>query len=114
MALSTTEAEYIATIEAMKEALWLQRLVKELGVLNSVVEMFSNSQRAIQVCKNLVFHEKTKHVVVIYHFIKETISLRVVKLEKISTIDNPANMATKVLPVSKFRYCLDLVQVICN
>ena len=47
MALSTTEVEYIATIEAMKEALWLQRLVKELGVLNSVVEMFSNSQRAI-------------------------------------------------------------------
>ena len=47
VALSTTEVEYIATIEAMKEALWLQRLVKELGVLNSVVEMFSNSQRAI-------------------------------------------------------------------
>ncbi|RVW92633.1 Retrovirus-related Pol polyprotein from transposon TNT 1-94 [Vitis vinifera] len=40
VALSTIEAEYIAATEAMKEALWLQGLVKELGVLNSVVEIF--------------------------------------------------------------------------
>ena len=42
-ALSTTEAEYIVAIEAMKEALWLQGLVKQLGVLNSVVEILSDS-----------------------------------------------------------------------
>ncbi|WKA13061.1 hypothetical protein VitviT2T_030394 [Vitis vinifera] len=43
VALSTIEAEYIAATEAMKEALWLQGLVKELGVLNSVVEIFLDS-----------------------------------------------------------------------
>ena len=42
-ALSTTEAEYIVVTEAMKEPLWLQGLVKELGVLNSVVDKFSDS-----------------------------------------------------------------------
>ena len=98
----------------MKETLWLQGLLKELGVLNSVVEIFSDSQSAIQLCKNPMFHEMTKHVDVRYHFIRETVSSGTVKLEKISTGDNPANMATKVLPVSKFKYCLDLVQVMCN
>ncbi|RVW18475.1 Retrovirus-related Pol polyprotein from transposon TNT 1-94 [Vitis vinifera] len=77
-ALSTTEAEYIVATEAMKEPLWLQGLVKELGVD------------------------------VRYHFIRETISSGAAKLEKISTPDNPANMATKVLLVSKFKYCMDL------
>ncbi|RVW17191.1 hypothetical protein CK203_075951 [Vitis vinifera] len=42
----------------------------------------------------------TKHVDVRYHFIRETISSGTVKLEKISTTDNPIDMATKVLPVS--------------
>ena len=71
MALSTTEAEYIAATGAMKEVLWLQGLVKELGVLNSVVEIFSNSQSAIQLCENLVFHERTKHVDVRYHSLEK-------------------------------------------
>ena len=43
MALLITEVEYITINIAMKEALWLQGLVKELEVLNSVVEIFSDS-----------------------------------------------------------------------
>ena len=113
-ALSTTEAKYTVATEAMKEPLWLQGLVKELGVLNSVVDIFSDSHRVIQLCKNPVFHERTKQVDVRYHFIRETVSSGAAKLEKISTPDNPANMATKVLLVSKFKYCMDLVQVMCN
>ena len=55
MALLITEVEYITINIAMKEALWLQGLVKELGVLNSVVEIFLDSQSAIQLCKNPCF-----------------------------------------------------------
>ena len=93
----------------MKEALWLQGLVKELGVLNSVVEIFSDSQSAIQLCKNPMFPERIKHVDIRYHFIREVVSSGTVKLAKISAIDNLQDMATKVVPVSKFRYCPDLV-----
>ena len=81
----------------------MQELVKELGILNTIVELFLDSQSAIQLCKNLVFHERTKHVDVRDHFIREIVSLGAVKLEKISTTDNPSDMATKVLLVSKFR-----------
>ncbi|KAL6345828.1 hypothetical protein AAG906_017584 [Vitis piasezkii] len=48
VALSTTEAEYIAATKSMKEVLWLQGLVKELGVLNSVVEIFSDQCNSVQ------------------------------------------------------------------
>ena len=83
-------------------------------MLNSVVDIFSDSHRVIQLCKNPVFHERTNQVDVRYHFIRENVSSGAVKLEKISIVDNPTDMASKVLPVSTFRYCLDLVQVMCN
>ncbi|KAK4402370.1 Retrovirus-related Pol polyprotein from transposon TNT 1-94 [Sesamum angolense] len=62
VALSTTEAEYIAATEAFKEALWLEGIVKEIGFLKQKVTIFSDSQSAIQLCKNPVFHDRTKHI----------------------------------------------------
>ena len=57
-------------IEACKEALWLVRLVGDLGV---TIEMpmlhYYNSHNAIMLAKNPTFHAKTKHIVVKYHFI---------------------------------------------
>ncbi|KAL0291599.1 UNVERIFIED_CONTAM: Retrovirus-related Pol polyprotein from transposon TNT 1-94, partial [Sesamum radiatum] len=62
VALSTTEAEYIAATEAFKEALWLEGIVNEIGFLKQKVTIFSDSQSAIQLCKNPVFHDRTKHI----------------------------------------------------
>ncbi|KAL0300180.1 UNVERIFIED_CONTAM: Retrovirus-related Pol polyprotein from transposon TNT 1-94, partial [Sesamum angustifolium] len=62
VALSTTEAEYIAATEAFKEALWLEGIVKEIGFLKQKITIFSDSQSAIQLCKNPVFHDRTKHI----------------------------------------------------
>ena len=50
--------------------------------------VFSDSQSALHLCKNLVFHEKTKHVNVRYHFIMEKMAEGEVEVEKISTNDN--------------------------
>ncbi|KAL0331355.1 UNVERIFIED_CONTAM: Retrovirus-related Pol polyprotein from transposon TNT 1-94 [Sesamum angustifolium] len=61
VALSTTEAEYIAATEAFKEALWLEGIVKEIGFLKQKITIFS-FQSAIQLCKNPVFHDRTKHI----------------------------------------------------
>lgn len=57
----------------------------------------SNSQSAIELCKNLVFHERTKHIDVRFHFIREVVSSGKVNLEKVSTNDNLADMAIKVV-----------------
>ena len=70
-ALSTTKAEYVAASEACKEALWLSRLVADLGCTNDTPLLHCDSQSAIQLARNPVFHSKTKHIGVKYHFIRE-------------------------------------------
>ncbi|KAL2231405.1 UNVERIFIED_CONTAM: Retrovirus-related Pol polyprotein from transposon TNT 1-94 [Sesamum indicum] len=102
VALSTTEAEYIATTEAFKEALWLSGLLNEIGFLKKKPVIFSDSQSAIQLCKNPVFHDRTKHIDVRYHFIRDIVGKNKIQLEKISSDENPADMGTKCLPIEKF------------
>lgn len=111
VALSTTEAEYMAITESVKEAIWLQGLVSDLGLKQDATVVFCDSQSAIYLTRNSVYHERTKHIDIRYHFIRDIISEGIVCVEKVSTDDNPADMLTKSLPVTKFRHCLDLVGV---
>ena len=100
---STTEAKHIAVTKAVKEAIWLKGLLIELKVI------YSDSQSAIHLCKNLVFHERSKHIQVKYHFFRDMISQQVFKLEKILIEFNPSNMGIKALHVSKFNTCKSLL-----
>ena len=111
VALSTTEAEYMACTEVVKKALWLKGITRELGMNQRTVAVFFDSQSALHLNKNQVFHERTKHIDVRLHFIRDVISEGSVKLSKVSTEDNPANMLTKVLPKAKFGHCLNLLQI---
>ena len=56
--------------------------------------------------------ERTKHIDVRYHFVRDVIEQGLVKVCKISTHDNPADMMTKVVPVAKFELCSSLVGVV--
>ena len=69
--MSTTEAEYIAASKACKEAIWLARLVGDLGISGEVPTLHCDSQSAIMLAKNPMFHVKTKHIAVKYHFIRD-------------------------------------------
>ena len=62
VALSTTEAEFMAVTEAIKEGIWLQGLLKELKMLKGRVTVYSDSQSAIHLSKNPVYHERSKHI----------------------------------------------------
>ena len=111
VALSTTEAEYIAVTESIKEAIWLQGLLSEINVFKGKSLIYTDSQSALHLCKNPIFHERTKHIEVKYHFIRDQISDGVVEVDKISTEDNPADMGTKVVPYSKLKHCLNLLKI---
>ena len=74
VALSTMEAEYIVISEAAKEMIWLKKFLNESGKEQDNASMFSDSQSAIRLAKNLVFHSKCKHIQLRYHFIKELIN----------------------------------------
>ena len=99
---STIEVEYVATTEACKEAIWLGRLVADLGIKIEMPELRCDSQSAIQLAKNPVFHAKTKHVDVKYHFIRELIEDKQLQLVKVHTTENPADLLTKGLPKASF------------
>ena len=111
VALSTTEAEYMAITEAIKEAIWLQGLLDDLGVGQKQVTVFCDSQSAIHLAKNQVYHARTKHIDVRYHFVREIIEEGGVLVQKIKTDDNPADMLTKVMTTIKFNHCLDLINI---
>lgn len=112
IALSSTEAEYVALTEAVKEALWLRGFISELGFVQKKVSIHCDSQSAIHLTKNSVFHERTKHIDVKLHFVRDILTKELVEIVKISTDVNPADMLTKVIPVGKFKKALDLLRIL--
>ncbi|KAH7429742.1 hypothetical protein KP509_09G063700 [Ceratopteris richardii] len=107
--VSTTEAEYVAASEACKEALWLSRLACDMGLPQHVRHLLSDSQSAIALAKNPVYHAKTKHIEVRYHFIRDCLATESIILEKVHTRDNAADVLTKALPKDSFRHCCHLI-----
>lgn len=101
----------MAIAEAIKEALWMRRILCELGVAQGVTSVFCDSQSVIHLTKNLIYHERTNHIDVRYHFVREIISQNQVEVKKVRTTDNPADMLTKLVPVATFKDCLGLVGI---
>ncbi|GKB21668.1 retrovirus-related pol polyprotein from transposon TNT 1-94 [Tanacetum coccineum] len=97
VALSTIEAEYMALTEAVKEAIWLRGLLEELGVELNTVAVNCDNQGAIHLSRNHVFHERTKHINVRYHFIIEALEAKTVKVLKVGTKHNVVDALTKVI-----------------
>lgn len=95
VALSTTEAEYIVVSDAVREGIWLKGICEELKLNSGEFEVHCDSQSAIYLAKNFVYREKTKHIATKYNFIGEVIADGVVKVVKIHTSVNPADMLTK-------------------
>ena len=95
VALSSTEAEYMAATEAIKEAIWLRGLTDELGFKSDDITVHCDNQSAIHLMKNPMFHEKSKHIDIKMHFIRDVIHSKQELIKKISTHDNPADIFTK-------------------
>jgi len=114
VALSTTEAEYMAAAEAVKEAIWLKGLVAELSLVQLESTLRCDSQSAIHLMKNQRFHERTKHIDVRFHFIRDVVEEGTIKVVKVITDDNAADMLTKIVPLAKFAHCKDLAGVCIN
>jgi hypothetical protein len=74
LAQSTTEAEYIAVCDACKGAVWLKCLYAELSGDSSCIDLFCDSQSAIYLTKDQMFHERIKHIDVKCHYAREVIA----------------------------------------
>jgi hypothetical protein len=70
IALSSIEAKYRCFTDGAKEATWLQRLGKEIGFFGTQATLLMcDNQSSVELAKNLVFHTRTKHIEIQYHFI---------------------------------------------
>jgi len=103
VALSTTEAEYMAATHASMEAVWLQRLCSSMGLVQGAIRIDCDSQSAIFLAKNPAYHSKTKHIDVQYHFVRDMIEDRKVLLVKVDTLKNTVDALTKFV---SFRFTI--------
>jgi hypothetical protein len=95
--------------DACKEAVWLKGLYAELPGDTSCIDLFCESQSAIYLTKDKMFHERTKHNNIKYHYAREVITEGRLKVPKISTHDNPADLMMKPILDAKFELCSSLV-----
>ncbi|GBM60262.1 Retrovirus-related Pol polyprotein from transposon TNT 1-94 [Araneus ventricosus] len=111
---STTEAEYIATSTAVKEVLWLRQLlqdVSEIELCDEGITLFVDNQSAIKLIKNPVFHKRTKHIDVRYHFIREKCDDGSVNIKYVKSEEQLADIFTKALPKVKFEKLRELLNI---
>ena len=98
IAQSTTEAEYIAASDASKEAVWLRKLVSGLfGDKLKTTVVHCDNQSCIKLTENLVFHNRSKHIDTKYHYIRDLVQRKTVKLQYIATSEQVVDILTKPL-----------------
>jgi len=99
--------EYIAFTERMNETLWLNGMIGELGIMQNCVTIHCDSQSVIHLVDNQIFHERTKYIDIILHFMRDVVESREVRIGKIVSQENHVYMFTKFLLRSKFKPCLE-------
>ena len=97
VALSSTEAEYMAMGHAVQEGLYLQMLQLEMEIEREEggTLMLLNNQSAIKLAKNLVFHKRSKHIAIKNHFIRETGENKEFNFKFVKTLSMAADQLTK-------------------
>jgi hypothetical protein len=98
VALSSVEAEYMASTQATKEAIWWDRLLSGLHLqVPKPMDIRSDSRGSIALSKNPASHSRTKHISIQHHFVREQVESNMVQLSWIPTEDMPADLLTKPL-----------------
>ena len=104
VALSTCEAEYMALCETSQEAVYLSRVFRDLtqSEISEPISIYGDNQGSLDIVRNPVKHNRTKHIDIRYHYIRELFHSQVITVSHVSTGDNIADVMTKA--VSKFKY----------
>ena len=104
VAKSSTEAEYVALSMATQEVIWLRRLFASLGLSGDVPTLiFEDNQGAIDISKNPKHHDRTKHIDVSHHFVRERVASNEIAIVYCPTDEMTADVMTKGLGAVKYR-----------
>ena len=101
VALSSTEAEYMAISDCSRQAIWIKTLIKELRIKIRSISIYGDNQGSIFIASNAVQESCTKHIDICYDYIRKLVVAKEVELQFMPGEMNPANMFTKNLQKNK-------------
>jgi hypothetical protein len=105
ISLNTTDVEYIATCSANFEAIWIYKLLTGLFYLEmEAAVILCDNQSCIKMTKNPMFHDKSKHIEIHHHYIRDMVQRRDVNLQYVGRNEKVADVLTKPLSRVKFEY----------
>jgi hypothetical protein len=112
VSLSTTEAEYVAASTATKEIAWLRNLLNDIGCCqHQPTTLLCDNQSAIRLVRNPEFHQRTKHIDVKFHYIRNMQEEGAVNILYVDTSNQLADALTKALTQPmfvKFKSCIGM------
>lgn len=113
VALSSTEAEYMAISEASKEAIFIKNLLSELLCRENLpILLYNDNQSAKKLTENCMYHKRSKHIDVRFHFIREAVEGQLIKIEFLSSSEMPADILTKSLCKIKHYYFMQKLGIV--
>jgi hypothetical protein len=112
VSLSTAEAEYVALSLCVQEILWLTSLLEEMGVsVKLPVRLFEDNQGAIAIAENEGYQSRAKHIDIRYHFIREHVKAKTIKLSYIESANQLADFLTKPIATKQFHRLLTMSMI---
>ena len=113
VALSTMEAEYAGLAEISREVVYVKRLLTYMGfkLVKGSINVYCDNQSAIELSKNAVFHKRSKHIDISFHFTRELVEKKVITIKYLQTELMIADILTKFLSKSKHLDCISLLQL---
>lgn len=112
VALSSTEAEYMALAETTKEGIYICKFLKELGLDKfTKLSIYNDNIGAQHLAKNHVVHPRTKHIDIRFHFVRDAIKRYNFILNYMSSAQMPADVLTKPLVKTKHYFCIDTIGI---
>lgn len=102
---SSAEAEYRSMASAVSELVWIKLFLASLGVFQKrPIRLYCDSQAALHIANNPVFHERTKHIEIDCHFVREKLAVGMLQLSHIGSKQQPADLFTKALGSTQFHH----------
>jgi hypothetical protein len=108
VARSSAEAEYRAMASTVSELIWIKQLLNGIGMsVSQPIKMYCDNQATRHIALNPVFHERTKHIEVDCHFIREKIQSNEIETPFVTSKDQLVDIFTKRLDLSLFERNID-------
>ena len=103
VALSSTETEYMALSDCSRQAVWIQSLLKELGISILTIPICGDNQGSIFIGSNPIQEHRSKHIDIHYHYVWQLVEEKIIELFFVEGAENLADLFTKNLAVPKFQ-----------